>query len=251
MPGVRNSIIRNELARRAARRLPAPARDALKSWILGRPRPRWGNFRRMSPFSERYGSDRGTPIDRVYIEAFLARHAADIRGEVLEVRDSSYTERFGGAAVTSRQVLDVDAANPAATVVADLSEPAALPAGRFDCFILTQTLQYVRDPEAALASAWQALAPGGVLLVTVPTIARVDWPQGFEDLRRWTPAGLRQLLRDAVSEAEVMVEGHGNLLAATAFLMGLAAEELAPQELEVFDPLYVVITSARVSEAAP
>ena len=246
---MRKALIRNELARRAARRLPAPVRGILRSLLLGQPRPRWGNFRRLAPFSERYGRDRGTPVDRVYIDGFLARRAADIRGDVLEVRDSGYTERFGGAAVSGRHVLDLDAANPAATVVADISEPGSLPVGRFDCFILTQTFQYVRDPDAALANAWNALAPGGVLLLTVPTIARVDWPAGYEDLWRWTPAGLRRFLARALPEAEVEVEGHGNLLAATAFLMGLAAEELAARELEMFDPLYVVVTSARVARA--
>lgn len=241
----RNALIRNELALRAVRKLPAAARDALKSLLLGRPRPRWGNFRRLAPFSERYGWDRGTPVDRVYIEGFLARHAADVRGEVLEVRDSGYTERFG-TAVTGSHVLDIDPANSSATVVADLSEAGTLSQGRFDCFILTQTLQYVRDPAAALQNAWQALAPGGVLLLTVPTIARVDWPLGADDLWRWTPAGLRRLIADAVPGAEADVEGHGNLLAATAFLMGLAAEELTREEIGVFDPLYVVVSAARV-----
>ena len=226
-----------------------PARDVLKSLLLGRPRPRWGNFRRLAPFSERYGWDRGTPIDRVYIDGFLARHAADIRGDVLELRDSGYTDRFGGAAVTGRHVLDVDPANPAATIVADLSEPGSLPRGHFDCFILTQTLQYVGDPVAALENAWGVLAPGGVLLLTVPTIARVDWPDGLEDLWRWTPAGLRRLVASAMPAGEADVEGHGNLLAATAFLMGLAAEELTREELEVFDPLYVVVAAARVAKS--
>ena len=35
------------------------------------------------------GRDRGTPIDRHYIERFLDEHRADIRGRVLEVRDAA------------------------------------------------------------------------------------------------------------------------------------------------------------------
>ena len=53
-------------------------------------------------------------------------------------------------------------ATPEATIVADLSEPNSLPANRFDCFILTQTLQLVADLEAALENAWQSLTSGGV-----------------------------------------------------------------------------------------
>lgn len=244
-------VLTNELALRAARSLPEPVKARVKSWALDRPRPRWGNFRRMSPFSERYGWDRGTPVDRVYIERFLADHTADICGEVLEVRDSGYTQRFGGSAVTGSHVLDANPENENATIVADLAQPGALPAARFDCVILTQTLQYVAEPEAALANAWQALAPGGVLLVTVPTIARVDWPTGFVDLWRWTPAGLSQLARRAAPGAELDVCAHGNLLAATAFLMGLAAQELRKEELDVFDPLFTVVASARAQKPAP
>ena len=49
-------------------------------------------LRRTEPISRAYGFDRGTPVDRHYIEAFLQRHApspdysaGDIRGRVLEV----------------------------------------------------------------------------------------------------------------------------------------------------------------------
>jgi SAM-dependent methyltransferase len=239
------SLLRNELVLRAARRLPEPVRRRGRRLVLGQDTPRWGNFRRAAPFSERWGWDRGTPVDRVYIEAFLAAHADDVRGEVLEVRDSQYTGRFGGTRVTASHVLDVDADNPRATIVADLSVPGALPEGRFDCVILTQVLQYVGDPETALANAWGALAPGGVLLVTVPTISRLDYPDGVSDLWRWTPAGLEHLVRRFAPGARLDVEGHGNLPAATAFLHGLAAEELRRDELELFDPLFLVCAAAR------
>src|SRR5690349_22309374 len=41
----------------------------------------WLNTR---PLSQSWGFDRGTPIDRYFIESFLARHADAIRGRVLE-----------------------------------------------------------------------------------------------------------------------------------------------------------------------
>src|SRR5437762_5517842 len=43
-------------------------------------------LRRTSPISRLYGADRGTVIDRYYIENFLARHANDVRGVVLEIQ---------------------------------------------------------------------------------------------------------------------------------------------------------------------
>jgi hypothetical protein len=50
------------------------------------PLPRWGNLRRTAPFSATFGFDRGTPIDRYYLERFLNSHRALITGRVLEVQ---------------------------------------------------------------------------------------------------------------------------------------------------------------------
>ena len=63
-----------------------PARGELRS-ARGRALPRWGNLRRLRRFSDRYGYDRGTPIERDYIERFLSEHAQLIRGSVLEELD--------------------------------------------------------------------------------------------------------------------------------------------------------------------
>src|SRR4051794_37443694 len=57
---------------------------------------RLGDFCRTAPISTVFGFDRGTPIDRYYIETFLSKNADDIRGRVLEIGDNSYTVRFGG-----------------------------------------------------------------------------------------------------------------------------------------------------------
>lgn len=45
--------------------------------------------------SDRYGYDRGTPIERYHIERFLSEHAQRIRGSLLEVKEARYTRRFG------------------------------------------------------------------------------------------------------------------------------------------------------------
>ncbi|MBI3490875.1 MAG: glycosyltransferase, partial [Acidobacteria bacterium] len=84
------------------------------------PRVDWGDLRRVRPLSQYWGRDRGTPIDRYYVERFLGGHRADIRGRVLEVRHSEYTNQFGGDAVVARDVVDIDPASPAATITADL-----------------------------------------------------------------------------------------------------------------------------------
>ena len=58
-------------------------------------RPRWGNLRRLAPFSANYGFDRGTPVDRYYLNAFLDRHRELITGRVLEVQTDGHARRYG------------------------------------------------------------------------------------------------------------------------------------------------------------
>jgi hypothetical protein len=48
----------------------------------------------------------GTPVDRYYIERFQSEHAERIRGNVLEVKDASYTRRFGAEVYPF--VVDID-----------------------------------------------------------------------------------------------------------------------------------------------
>jgi len=47
----------------------------------------------------------------------------------------------------------------------------------------------------------------------------------------------------------VKVTAHGNVLAATAFLQGLALEELRPADLDFNDPSYPVIVTGRAVKA--
>ena len=247
-PGKRRlaEILRPPLLAAATRLLRARLRR-LRSARVPRPgRVRFGDLRRVRPFSEWFGFDRGTPLDRLYIEGFLARCSADIRGRVLEVGDNAYTLRFGGAAVTRSDVLHVDASNRHATIIGDLSDGAGLPEAAFDCIVLTQTLHLIHDLPRAVATLQRMLVPGGVLLATAPGVSSVDrgeWGASWH----WslTPLSLERLLKDRFGEAEVAVESHGNVLTAAGFLYGLAAEEFTPAELAAEDPRYPVIVAAR------
>lgn len=211
---------------------------------------RWGSFRRTNPVSTYYGYDRGNPVDRAYIEDFLAAHARDISGRVLEVRDPRYTLAYGADRVTSSEVMDIDANNPEATLVADLASPGSLPESRFDCVIVTQTLQYVSRPETAIENLWQSLAPGGVALVTVPCIARIDPDLAAVDRWRFTPAGLELLFQQAGGWSDLEVRGFGNVLTSAAFLYGLATRELRKRELAEHDPEFPLTAAARARRAA-
>jgi SAM-dependent methyltransferase len=227
-------------------RVLGPALPVLRRWR----RPATFTEMDTAPLSTEWGFDRGTPIDRYYIERFLARHAGDIRGRVLEVKNSDYTRRFGQG-VTEAAVLDVSADNPLATLVADLSRPEMFPEGRFDCFVLTQTMQFIYEVQAVVQSAHRLLAPGGVLLVTVPSISRIAPRYGpTTEFWRFSAASCTRLFGDVFGEGNVEVRTHGNVLAATAFLYGAALEEIPPEKLDVDDPFFPLIVSVRATRAA-
>jgi SAM-dependent methyltransferase len=211
--------------------------------------PAWlGSLRRTTPLSDHWGRERGTPIDRYYIEPFLEAERKAIRGRVLELLNSDYTERFG-VAVERSDVLDIDTSNQAATFVADLAAADDIPNELFDCFILTQTLQYVFDLEAAVGHAHRILRPGGTLLCSVPSVSRIARLELSSEYWRLTPAACRRLFSDAFVGGAVEVRGHGNVLSAVAFLMGIAAEELSPRELDLEDPFFPVVVTVRAIKA--
>jgi SAM-dependent methyltransferase len=221
----------SSFVRAAARRLPG-ARSAAT-------RARFGDLARTEPLG-RWGYERGTPVDRWYIRRWLQGQARHVRGHALEVKEDLYASELGAATV---EVLDIDEANPRATLIADLCDAAALPRAQYDAAVVTQTLQFVADPAAAVRHLVAALRPGGSLLLSVPCLSRVDGPA---DRWRWTPAGLRELLEECVPGTSREVDGLGNGLAGRAFLFGLAVEDLPPRALEVQDPALPLLTVARL-----
>jgi SAM-dependent methyltransferase len=207
--------------------------------------------RRLTPLSRDFGFDRGTPIDRYYIERFLHQHAADIQGHVLEVKDNGYTVRFGGERVSRSDVLDIDSQNPDATVIADLNSPADIPSSSFDCVILTQTLQLIYDMRAAVRTIHRILKSGGVILATIPGISQTarDQLDRWSDHWRLTSRGASRLFGEVFGDGNVAVDSLGNLSSACGFLQGKAAEELSSVELDFKDADYQLVITIRARKA--
>lgn len=207
---------------------------------------RFGDFNRTTPINTNFGVNRGGAVDRYYIENFLAKHAAVVKGRVLEVGDDQYTRKFGGENVQKSEVLDVDANNDKATFIGDLSNAGAIPDNSFDCFILTQTLQYVFDLEAAIKTCYRVLKPGGSLLLTVPGIGQIGKLKSEKENYLWsfTDTSIQRLLTGVFPQAHVQVKAFGNVLSATAFLYGLGLPEIKKASLDVEDPYYQVIITA-------
>ncbi|MDQ6812828.1 MAG: class I SAM-dependent methyltransferase, partial [Bacteroidota bacterium] len=129
----------------------------------------FGDFRRVEPFTRSFGYDRGTPLDRYYINQFLTRYSNDISGHVVEIGDDRYTKKFGGHRVTCSDVLDQAHPDSNPTIVADLAKADHIPSDSFDCIIITQTLQFIYDIHGAVKTLYRVLKPGGVLLASLPS----------------------------------------------------------------------------------
>ena len=187
----------------------------------------------------------------MYVEEFVRTHAADIRGRVLEVAAPDYTEQFG-AAVTRADILMAKPGNPKATIVGDLAEAPHIPDDTFDCAIVTQTLQFIWDVRGAFATLHRILAPGGVLLATVPGITKISPPEDEEFGEWWhfTERSLRRLAEEAFGAGNVEARAYGNVLSAAGFLYGLAASDLRPEELASRDRLYEVTVAVRAVKVA-
>lgn len=244
--------LRKSLRTRIGLMLPAEIRERLRKRFPADPNTppvghvRWGDLRRTAPISRSFGYDRGSPVDRHYIESFLSTQASDIAGRVLEVKDDAYTRQFGGSRVTHSDILDIDPENLNATIIADLNAAHELPDHTFDCIILTQTLLLVYDVRSAIRELHRSLKPGGVLLATVPGITPIAHAElGETWYWAFTRRSMERLFQERFPGSHLTVEAYGNVLSATAFLQGLALEELRPEELAVRDPDYQVIITVR------
>ena len=207
----------------------------------GLERPSWGNLRRVTPLSAVYGFDRGTPIDRYYVDTFFTANRHLVTGRVLEIQTRDHIRRYGSG-VTAADTLDINASfRP--TYCCDLAQAAIVPTGSYDCFVLPNTLCFLRNLDDALREARRIVRPGGAILATVPGF--VPLTPDVEDYWHLSADGWRVVVERVWNGCETVVESHGNCLAAAAAMYGVAVEELRASELDVKDPRYPVLVTIR------
>jgi hypothetical protein len=204
--------------------------------------PGWHNLRNLEPVSEIFGLDRGTPVDRYYIDKFISSNSGYVKGHVLEISESIYSKQFGKD-VTSFEVLHYTNDNPNATIIGDLTDASTLPENKIDCFICTQTLQFIYNFKDAIRGTYHLLKPGGTALVTVAGISQISAydMQRWGDFWRFTTKSARLAFEEVFGEGQVTADSFGNVLTSTAFLQGISVEELTQQELDHKDENYQLL----------
>lgn len=212
----------------------------------------FGDLRRLSPISPIFGIDRDLiSVERHYIESFLETNSADIRGRVLEMGDPAYTVKFGGDRVTQSDVLHYVEGNPQATIVADLTSAENIPDDTFDCIIITQTLQMIYDIRDAIGTLHRILKPGGVVLATSHGITRIARREGVDDWGEYwhfTCQSSKKLFGAHFAPENTTILPYGNVLTTIGSLHGLAASELAPEELAHRDPNFELLVTVRAQK---
>ncbi len=162
----------------------------------------------------------------------------------MEVREPQYANLYLQQ-IDHLDVVDIDAALPGLTIVADITNLEGVSDGSFNAIILSQTLQYVFDTKRAIEELHRVLAPGGVLLLTVPAVERMRMIGGFEhDCWRFTVRSVEELLEGFTA---VSVKSYGNCLAAIAVYRDVPAARLK-RRLWMTDPLFPVVVAARAQK---
>lgn len=97
--------------------------------------------------------------------------------------------------VTAYDSLDLFPHGRDLTYVADIQDMADVPDATYDTALCLEVLEHVPDPFRAVREIGRILAPGGVLIVSVPHLSRLHAEP--HDYYRYTRYGLRQVLEQA------------------------------------------------------
>jgi SAM-dependent methyltransferase len=216
--------------------------QSLRKYLVKKTRfPRVGNiqpfdFFSTEPISRSWGDDRGTPIDRYFIEKFLSENSDIIKGTVLEFGDDFYTSKFGGEKVTTSEIFNTTHGNGKATYVGNLEDISQIKSDYFDTIICTQTLHFVPDMNKAISTIYRILKPGGILLATMPGLSQIETL--WLDYWRVTKYSAQLLFENSFEKNKLEIRHFGNVLAASSFLYGISAEELEKKMLDKIDENY-------------
>lgn len=192
------------------------------------------------PISRRFGGERGTPIDRYYIDKMISDNKECITGDVMEIGDALYTKRFG-VDVNNSYVLHVNGWGKD-VIKGNLATGEGIQENLVDCLICTQTIQFIYDVGSTIKNVYRLLKPGGIALVTASGIAQLS----MYDYRNWgeywkfTRKSLELLFGSCFIMDNIEIQAYGNVKTAMGFLYGLTVEDLDESDLNFNDEQYTV-----------
>lgn len=194
------------------------------------------------PIDAYFGTKRGEPIDRYYIEKFLEDHKRFIFGKCLEIAEDTYTKQFGEDRVTASMMLHVEGWG-INVVKGNLETGEGIAPEAFDTMIITQTLMFIYDVESAVKNIYTGLHKGGSALVTVSGISQISRhdDDNWGMFHSFYLSGLKRLFYPVFGEENVEIVHYGNVKTAMALLYGATREELSEEDFNASDMDYPVI----------
>ncbi len=195
------------------------------------------------PATRQWGHPFGRPIDRYYIEHFLQDNKQCIAGDVLEVADNKYTHQFGH---DIRNAYALHVYGEGNTIKGNLATGEGIIDNLCDCFICTQTLQFIFDLHSVAQNMYRLIKPNGTALITVPGISQMDmdgssrWGEAW----RFTRQALQRLLEESFGEGNVTVQSYGNVKTAICFLYGMCQEDLTEKDFSFNDEMFPLVLAA-------
>lgn len=201
------------------------------------------------PICRNFGITRGTPVDRIYIEKFLDKYKLDVRGDVLEIAENTYTLKYGEDRLEHSYMLHVKGWGKN-VICGNLETGEGIKENQFDSAILTQTMMFIFNLDAVAKNIYKMLKPGGTALITVSGISQIS----RYDAENWGcywgfyKDSLMRLFQKYFEEKNIVIETYGNVKTATALLYGLCAEELSKEAFDKDDEQYPVVYGIRVNK---
>ena len=123
----------------------------------------------------------------------LLRYA---RGRFLDVGCGTMPfRRYLDTRVERYDSLDLEARVPGVTFISDLRAMPMVGTNTYDSALCSEVLEHIADPDLALAELFRVMRPSGMLLLSVPFLARLH--EEPYDYFRYTCHGLEHLLTGA------------------------------------------------------
>ena len=197
----------------------------------------WGTMRRRFAICEWFGFSRGAPVDRYYLDRFVAEIRERVVGEVLEIGGrSANRELYGFPNVTRYQTLDMRP-GPGVDIVGDAHDPAIHPPDSVDSIVAFNVLEHCEQPWKVVENMRLWLRRGGWAFCMVPNAQRIHaMPR---DYWRALPEAVQWMFRDFSTRE---IRQYGNPTTVIAAYLGIAAEELSRDELDEIHLDYPVAT---------
>lgn len=181
--------------------------------------------------------DRGTPIDRFYIEKFVKSKRKYISGNIYEIGDDFYSKKYAQPH-SKFTVLTYKENEPFAKHNINFNKKNSHLYNTADCLIVVQTLNFLYNTKNAISEIRNILKYDGCAIITVSSIT----PVSLYDYKRWgdfwrfTDMALRELLLEFFSIEEIEIRSFGNYDSTMFYLSGACAEEVNESILNHIDP---------------